>query len=353
MYKNLIIYYFSGTGNALTAARWITAQAETRGIKVQMIPVDRLDKPPLKQTAEATITGFLYPTHGFSLPWIMLRFMLNLHSTKATDAFLLNTRGGLKIGRWFTPGLSGMALLLPMLILFLKGFKIKGLQPLDMPSSWISLHPGLNNKTISLIINRCKGIVDSFAGKILEGKRTCRGLLWLPVDLALVPIAVAYSLFGRFILAKTFIASSNCNDCRLCEEKCPVQAVHIINGRPYWSFRCESCMRCMNICPKKSIQAAHGFVIISFIILSFIPYSLWITAVLTSTIFPGRGFLYSIIFDLAGWSFQILFFFIAYRLLCRIIQNRAINDFFTFSSLTRYWRRYMAPRVKASDFIKK
>lgn len=45
------------------------------------------------------------------------------------------------------PGLSGLALILPALMLRLKGYRIKGLRPLDLPSNWISLHPGLRGKS--------------------------------------------------------------------------------------------------------------------------------------------------------------------------------------------------------------
>jgi ferredoxin len=353
MYNDLVLYYFSGTGNALTAARWIARSAASKGINTSLISIDRFKKPSFPSHGKKTLIGFLYPTHGFSLPWIMLKFMLMLPLSARQDAFLLNTRAGMKAGRWFTPGLSGMAQLLAMFVLKIKGFNIKGLLPLDMPSNWISIHPGLNKKTVDSIFIRCRGITENFSEKILTGKRIYKGLFSLPIDIAIIPVAIGYSIFARFILAKSFISSSDCGSCRLCEEVCPTEALKITNGRPYWSFKCESCMRCMNICPTKSIQTAHSFVILTFIILSFIPYSLWLTATISKYLAGSSILAFNILYKAAGWSFQMLFIFITYHILHFIIKNRSINNFFTYTSLTRYWRRYRSPEVKTSDFRQK
>ena len=43
-YDLLIIYYFSGTGNAKNASRWILDIAEKQGIKTQLINIDRFEK---------------------------------------------------------------------------------------------------------------------------------------------------------------------------------------------------------------------------------------------------------------------------------------------------------------------
>ena len=105
---------------------------------------------------------------------------MNFPKVKRTDAFILNTRGGLKLFRLYLPGLSGVAQLLPALILSLKGFRIVGMQ-------------------------------------ILNGKGKYKALLSLPFDIAIIPVAVGYYLMGRFFLAKTLVATHACNN--NCTEK--------------------------------------------------------------------------------------------------------------------------------------
>jgi len=68
--------YLSGTGNALVAARWFADQARGQGMTADIISIDRLRMLPETPSGEGTLMGFFYPTHGFSLPWHMLKFML-------------------------------------------------------------------------------------------------------------------------------------------------------------------------------------------------------------------------------------------------------------------------------------
>ncbi|OQX73754.1 MAG: hypothetical protein B6D61_12195, partial [Bacteroidetes bacterium 4484_249] len=162
-YSQLVIYYFSGTGNARNAAIWITKVAKEKGLQTQVINIDRFNIVDVPELTEKTLIGFCSPTHGFNLPPIVLKFISKFPKVKNVDAFILNTRGGLKLHKFFLPGLSGVAQLLPALILWLKGFRVVGMQPLDLPSNWLLLHPGLKEKIINSIYERCKVIVYSFA----------------------------------------------------------------------------------------------------------------------------------------------------------------------------------------------
>jgi hypothetical protein len=94
------------------------------------------------------------------------------------------------------PGMSGLAQLFPATILLLKGYKIKGLQPMDLPSNWISIHPGLRQKVVVSIFQRCEKISKRFAARILNGERVFKGLLSLPIDLLISPILRYYFRCG-------------------------------------------------------------------------------------------------------------------------------------------------------------
>lgn len=353
IYQNLEIYYFSGTGNCLSAANWIGQKAKREQCEVNVLPIDRKLKP-LPASNDKTLTGFCFPTHGFSLPWYMLKFIARFPRTQKgrKDVFLLNTRAGMKLYKLFTPGLSGIALLLPMLILFLKGYRIRGILPLDMPSNWISIHPGIKEKVVNSITDRCQRIVDIFSSKLIEGKTSIHPIFWIlmPLDLIVSPISIVYMFIGRFFLAKTFFASAKCNDCRLCEEKCPVGAIKIVNNRPYWQFRCESCMRCMNICPKKTINTAHllAFGIIWGILL--LPFQSDIENYLKVS-YPLFYTPLSSLIDLTIGNIIFLpFFWGVYGIYHQIVRVKQINHLFTYTSFTNYWRRYIARGVKSSNF---
>jgi hypothetical protein len=52
---------------------------------------------------------------------------------------------------YLLPGLSGLALWLSALVLLLKGYRIIVLRSIDLPSNWISFHPGVKEKMVESI----------------------------------------------------------------------------------------------------------------------------------------------------------------------------------------------------------
>lgn len=351
-YKNIVIYYFSGTGNALHASRWIAEKAAEAGVNTQLIPIDRLKKIEVPATEGKTLIGFSSPTHGFSLPWIMLKFIFRFPHAKEQDFFIMNTRAGMKMSKLFIPGLSGLAQLVPLLVLLFKGYKLRGLLPMDLPSNWVSLHPGLRQKVVDSIFARRKKEVYRFTSQIVTGRSYYgwKVFVFMPLDLAVTPIALLYFIYGRFLLSKTFIASADCNNCRLCEQKCPTESITIINNRPYWRFTCESCMRCINICPQKSIQTSHSLAAIIIYLTSAIPLFLWLSRAVDGYA-DGLGiYLKPVVLFPFKWGIKLSCFYLIYLAFFALMRIKAVNRFFEYTSLTRFWRRYKAPGLKASDF---
>ena len=343
MYNNLIIYYFTGTGNALTVANWISQIAKSQNIAVEIRKITPSLKVAKNEIHENTLIGFCYPTHGFNAPPVVIDFLLRFPKTH-NNFFLLNTRAGMKISKLFTPGLSGLAQLLPALILRLKGFKIAGFQPMDLPSNWISVHPGLRQKVVGSIFERCEKITKKFALKILSGEKVYKGLISLPIDLLISPIGFAYYFFGRFALAKTFVADSNCNGCALCEKECPVKAIQMKNNRPFWTYKCESCMHCMNSCPQRAIQAPHLFVVVLWwLIFSVLPLFAMKELVSFNPVFSEY---YNFFFNAFVLVTGLPIIFFSYQVFHYLMKFRFFNWLITYTSLTKFkfWRRYFAPK---------
>ena len=197
-YAHLSIYYFSGTGNAACGAKWVAARARARGVAVEIHNIEKL-KPGETPLPEAGgLVGFFYPTHGFNAPPLVLDFIRRFPRSRDNRVFFVNTRAGMKLFNWVTPGLSGVAELLPALMLRFKGYRPMGWRPLDLPSNWLSLHPALRGKAVDFIFDRCRQTMDTFADNVLSGKNQYRGLFDLPIDLLLVPIAFLYFFIGNF-----------------------------------------------------------------------------------------------------------------------------------------------------------
>ncbi len=350
-FSSVKVWYFSGTGNARFAANQIceTAIGIGQPASSHNIIQEKFDNSAL---VKDSLLGFCYPTHGFNAPPVVLKFLISLPKGR-NRVFLLNTRAGMKLSKIHTPGLGGVALWLPMLILMLKGYKPIGFRPLDMPSNWISLHPGLKPKVVMSIKGHCSKTLESFTKRIIIGKPALNGLLWLPLDLAVVPIAVLYYLFGRFALAKTFFASYSCNGCGACIKQCPVKAIAEKDGRPYWTFSCESCMRCMNTCPQRAIEIHHGFTVLlwwaafSFLPTLFFRLLFWFDIVTPQVYSEYRTLVHNAGVIMVGF----VVVFCGYMLLHWLLRFQFLNRIITYTSLThfKFWRRYILKKSSKGE----
>ena len=347
-YKQVIIYYFSGTGNAKNTAFWIADEAKIKGLDTDIINIDKVESKNISQPPENTLIGFIAPTHGFHFPEIMRKFIRYFPKVKNCSAFVVNTRAGLRTGKGFIPGLSGVLHYWSSIILRSKGFRVIGLQAVDLPSNWLSVHPALREKTIKLIYQHIEPKVRNFAIKITDGRKSYRALYDIIQDIIVAPIAILYILFGKYFFAKSFIASSDCDMCRLCETTCPVQAIKQVDNRMFWTIKCESCMKCMSNCPQKAIETAHGFIIIGSIILTSFSAFL-INNILTFSPFVDWQLLENEnIKTILNIILFFLLLFIAYRIMHWLMRFKLFERIFVLSSLTQYefWGRYKAPNKR-------
>ena len=339
-YKKIVIYYFTGTGNSENVANWVAETADLNDIETEVINITSIDRLHPTNTDSTALIIFVSPIHGFNYPPVMMHFIMRFPKG-SNNVVLMNTRAGMLIGKFITPGLTGIAFYFSALVLKLKGYSVKALIPVDMPSNWISIHPGLNQRTVKYLHNRNKERVVSYAQKLITGKSCFKSVREIPLDLIISPIAVLYYIFGRFFLSKTYYSSGDCNNCGLCIKNCPVKAIKWVDNRPFWTLNCESCMHCMSNCPKLAIETAHG--------------SIALMAVLFSGIFIGLFYKYfeQIFFtienEFAQFIFNTILFLIVliiwYRIIHFLLRFRFFEGIIVYTSLTKYkfWgRRYKA-----------
>ena len=351
MEQSLLIYFFSGTGNARNVTRWFAGVAEELKIPNETIDIARIDRKNIPPPAPGSLVGFISPTHGFNYPPAMMYFIFRFPLSKGNRVFLMNTRAGMKLSTWFLPGLSGLALWLSALVLLLKGYRIVGLRSIDLPSNWISFHPGLKEKVVESIYEHCKGVTVKFAVKLLSGKKVYTAFRDIIQDLLISPISIGYFFVGRFILAKSFYATNACDKCDLCINNCPVKAILTVDNRPFWSYRCESCMRCMNDCPKRAIETAHGYIIGIMCLLNMgimIWFWRWVGRFIT---IPASNGWAQLAVTLTGWVLTFAVMVVSYRIYHYLLRIPVIRQLFYYTSVTRYkfWRRYKPSRKMISQ----
>jgi ferredoxin len=337
--QKLTIFYFSGTGNSKNVAQWMSSAASKFNVECSIHHIASIDRNSLEPLPSGSLIVFISPVHGFNYPPVMLNFIARFPKGK-NKVILMDTRAGILIGKYNLPGLSGAAFLFSSLLLKLKGYSIAGIKSVDLPSNWISLHPGLSKKTVLKLHEKHKAKVIDFGEKILSGKKVYIPFHEFIIDILIAPISIGYYMVGRFMFAKTFYASGDCNNCDVCVKNCPVKAIIKIDNRPFWTFKCESCMHCMSNCPKRSIETAHGF-IISYFLLS---------SALTGLFFVYFNSLFFIIPEgiiryVIETALFLLMLGISYRIIHYLMRFRFFERLMVYTSLTKY--KFWGNRYKA------
>jgi Pyruvate/2-oxoacid:ferredoxin oxidoreductase delta subunit len=319
------------------------------GLNTHLFSYPQYLKGPLPDLEGRTLIGICSATHGFNLPHSVLKIIFKFHHYKGSDFFLLNTRAGMKLSKLFLPGLSGLAQIFPCLVMRLKGYPVVAMRPVDLPSNWISLHPGLKPKVVNSMEDHYESKVKKFAGGLLSGKRTyLPAFVSLPFDLLVTPLAIGYYFIGRFILAKTFFASDRCNDCLLCIGACPTKSIILKDNRPFWKLTCESCMHCMNFCPQRAVEVSHNtFIPLMWLLIAIInPFVNKILLQFLETRIPEIKFLSSTLLTVVRWVVAILLFTGSYYLVHYLMHFRPVWRFMSWFTITRFafWRRYRIPK---------
>lgn len=332
--KKISIFFFSGTGNAKRIALWIYELAKEKNIECHLNNIATQQSDQFENTDKGNLLIFISPIHGFNYPKITLDFIR--HFPKGNNhVILMNTRAGMKIGNWVTPGLTGIAFFLSSFWLRNKGYKIVGQIPYDMPSNWISLHPALNKKTVRYIHRTINSRVNDHFEKYLRGEKLFLSRKEIVQDVLIAPISALYYFIGRFIIAKTFYATHQCDNCGICIHGCPVSAIKQIDNRPFWTIKCESCMRCMNFCPRKAIETSHGLLALTFILYSIVIELMYRYALNELEV---SGLLK---FVISNFIFFIVLL-ILYRIQHFLLKNKNLSIIIAHTSLTYYkfWGRY-------------
>ena len=198
IYHSLIAFFMTGTGNSYTVARWCARVAETTGIGSKLVQIKAGEKrgsvPP------QSLAVFTYPTHGFTAPWLIMKYIWCLPNGRNLHAIVLPTRAGIRIKGAFFPGLEGTAGYLIAFLLWLRGYRVQGVMGVDMPSNWTALHWGLSKQNAAVIIEMAQSKVKGMLIWLYTGSHCAS--LWLVARCIREPDnsggcgkTVAYSLF--------------------------------------------------------------------------------------------------------------------------------------------------------------
>lgn len=229
-----MIFYFSATGNS----RWVAQQlAMLTGDKLfsitDILQTDRMPAVP----ADTEKVGVVYPTHGWYVPAPVLQFLSKLNISDSTYRYAVTTCGD-DVGK----GLSRLSL----------HFPLDAAWSVQMPNTYVPMFslddPVLARQKIAHARTQIALIAEAVNHKECLWN-VCEGS-W-----AWVKTYIVNPLFRHFYIGIcAFHTDDSCISCGLCEQNCPVSAVHLLNGRPVWNHTCIHCMACLHGCPKGAIR---------------------------------------------------------------------------------------------------
>jgi len=238
-----VLYWFSGTGNSLAAARALAAALG----QVPLIAVSQaLHAPPAG--AAARTVGIVFPVYAFGLPNLIARFLEVVPLGPDPYVFTVATAAGM-------PGATHRQ---AADILNRRGVALAAGWTLRMPENFSLLNCHLGLRSVPTLLQRATERTAVIARSVQAGTRGVQ-------EDSLLPLAWAggqvHHGASRFLPAadRRFEVGAHCSACGLCAAVCPVGNIRIDNGRPAWSGHCEGCGACMQWCPVRAIRM-KGFV---------------------------------------------------------------------------------------------
>jgi ferredoxin/flavodoxin len=252
-WKNLEIYYFSGTGNSLAVARDIAQKTDA-----VLVPIASL-KDKRQVSIKADIIGLVFPVYYGELPVIVKEFAEKLVDLENKYIFSVCTYGGAAMA----------SLRILRKILQSKGAKLSAAYGVHMPQNSFYKPKENRQKIFSAWKKKLDQIIKNTSSQT-EGLFYSNYLL----ELLLVPIQ---PVLIRPICKKSFVkqtnmpadtrieelvrmmdtgfeTNENCNGCGICSKVCPADNIIINDNKPVWMHHCETCLACYNWCPNKAIQ---------------------------------------------------------------------------------------------------
>ncbi|MBN1777128.1 MAG: EFR1 family ferrodoxin [Clostridiales bacterium] len=247
------IYYFSGTGNTLCAARDIAGM-----LQAQPHPIGAYRNTEAVET-DAELIGVVFPVYYADAPVIVQEFIGKLKNLKDKTVFAVCTHGGA----------AGDALRTVQRLLAEQGGKLSFGFGLPMPQN--SFHKWYENRKRrqAMLKKRCKSIAKKIERGGATGIHYHNALLeWLMIPMTRLMIKPACRLYFAEqsglakdapeadmirMMDKGFTTLEPCTGCGTCAQVCPVENIVIRDGRPVWRHRCENCLACYNWCPEHAI----------------------------------------------------------------------------------------------------
>lgn len=224
-----MIFYYSGTGNSLYAAKQLKQENE------QLISVAKAVQEEQFTYAldDGENVGFVFPVYFYGLPNTVLNFAKRVRFVqKPAYVYCVITCGG---------SIAGAGHLLKT-ALETNGIALRAVYKLKMPDNYVLLYDVTTQEEEKPILEAAQQKLEEIRGSI-----ALRRFAGANASLAArVQTAAIYPMYERSRKTAKFYVTEDCTGCGACAARCPVNAIEMVDGKPVWvKEKCDQCLACI------------------------------------------------------------------------------------------------------------
>jgi ferredoxin len=236
-----VIYYFTGTGNSLAAARKIAAVLGD----CEIVSITALKDTKGDIIPPAERVGIVCPVYFTGVPVMVAESTGRLDLSHTKYVFAVVTYGG-----------SGASSAIRQLDTILKKREDRGLDAgfmVKMPGNYVLMYGSPAGKKQEKLLAMADEQIAGVAGAIARCEKRK-----LPSSLiANLLHSLMYPRFASHVHDddRKFTVDGKCTSCGTCAAICPAENIVLVDGKPVWQHHCELCCGCIHLCPAGAIQA--------------------------------------------------------------------------------------------------
>ena len=233
-----MVLYFTGTGNSRYLARRIA-----EGLEMPLYDLNACIKAgntaPVQTGRDMVLVT---PTYAWRIPRVVSEWLGKTALTGAERIWFVMDCGS-EIGNaaGYNRQLAAQ-----------KQLQYMGTAQIIMPENYIAMFNAPQKEQARSIVEQAEPALQKVLAQLKAGQEFPPPRENLYDRFMSGPVNPVFYRF--FVKAEAFRATDVCIGCGKCVELCPLNNIHLENGKPVWGKDCTHCMACICYCPKEAIE---------------------------------------------------------------------------------------------------